>query len=67
MMERSLLSKRYMMTMRIMGLLVIILTLIIAATYAISYFNDKFGSFTVRIDKYDMVNQGHSLSETPPA
>lgn len=58
-------TKRYIMTMRIMGLLVIILTLIIAATYAISYFNDKFGSFTVRIDKYDMVRQGLTLSETP--
>ena len=39
--------------------------MIIAAGYAISYFYNKFGSFTVRIDKYDMVQQGLTLSETP--
>lgn len=39
--------------------------MIVAAAYAISYFYDKFGSFTVRIDKYDMVKQGLTLSETP--
>ena len=46
------------MLMRIFGLLIIILTAIIAIAYAISYFYDKFGSFTVRINKYDMVRQG---------
>ncbi len=58
-------TKRYMVVMRILGLLVIILVAVVAAAYAISYFYDKFGSFTVRIDKYDMVRQGLTLSETP--
>jgi hypothetical protein len=58
-------TKRYTMLMRIFGLLIIILTAIIAVAYAISYFYDKFGSFTVRINKYDMVRQGLTLSETP--
>ncbi|MCR4646786.1 MAG: hypothetical protein K5695_15495 [Oscillospiraceae bacterium] len=51
--------------MRVLGLLAIILAAIVAAAYAISYFYDKFGSFTVRINKYDMVRQGLTLSETP--
>ncbi|MBP5431338.1 MAG: hypothetical protein J6Y81_03425 [Ruminococcus sp.] len=51
--------------MRIMGLLVIILVLIVAVAYAISYFYDKFGSFTVKVNKYDMIHQGLTLSETP--
>lgn len=46
-------------------MLIIILVAFVAAAYAISYFYDKFGSFTVRIDKYDMINQGLALSETP--
>jgi len=58
-------AKRYTMLMRVFGLLVIILTALIAVAYAISYFYDKFGSFTVRINKYDMVRQGLTLSETP--
>ena len=57
--------KRHVIVMRILGLLVIILVAIIAVAYAISYFYDKFGSFTVRIDKYDMLKQGLTLSETP--
>ncbi len=57
--------KRHVVLMRILGLLMIILILIVAVAYAISYFYDKFGSFTVKINKYDMVSQGLSLSETP--
>ena len=57
--------KRHGVLMRILGLLMIILILIVAVAYAISYFYDKFGSFTVKINKYDMVSQGLSLSETP--
>ena len=57
--------KRHVVLMRILGLLMIILILIIAVAYAISYFYDKFGSFTVKVNKYDMVHQGLSLSETP--
>ncbi|MBP5268994.1 MAG: hypothetical protein J6Z29_10605 [Ruminococcus sp.] len=51
--------------MRVLGLLVIILIAIIAIAYAISYFYDKYGSFTVKINKYDMMRQGLTLSETP--
>lgn len=57
--------KKYVVLSRILGLLVIILIAIIAIAYAISYFYDKFGSFTVKIDKYDMIQQGLALSETP--
>lgn len=57
--------KRHVIVMRILALLVVILVLIVAAAYAISYFYDKFGSFTVKINKYDMIQQGLSLSETP--
>ncbi len=57
--------KRHVIVMRILRLLVIILVAFVAAAYAISYFYDKFGSFTVRIDKYDMIKQGLALTETP--
>ena len=45
-------------------ILCIALVAIISVTYAISYFYDKYGSFTVSLDKYDMIKQGLSLSET---
>ena len=57
--------KRYFVLMRILALLVIILVLVTAIAYAISYFYDKFGSFTVKVNKYDMIQQGLTLSETP--
>ncbi|SDA18342.1 hypothetical protein SAMN02910447_01554 [Ruminococcus sp. YE71] len=57
--------KRYQVIMRVIGLLVIILVAILAIAYAISYFYDKYGSFTVKISKYDMMRQGLTLSETP--
>ena len=57
--------KRYVVIQRILGLLAIILITVVAVAYAISYFYDKFGSFTVKINKYDMVKQGLALSETP--
>ena len=63
--RRSKEVKRYTVLIRIMALLVIILVAIIAVAYAISYFYDKFGSFTVKINKYDMMRQGLTLSETP--
>lgn len=58
-------TKRYKILIRIFGLIALILIMIIATGYAISYFYTKFGSFTVKIDKYDMVQQGLALSETP--
>ena len=57
--------KRHVVVMRILGLLAIILIAIIAIAYAISYFYDKYGSFTVKISKYDMMRQGLTLSEVP--
>ena len=58
-------DKRHVIVMRILGLLLIILVAITSVVYAISYFYDKFGSFTVKINKYDMLKQGLTLSETP--
>lgn len=58
-------AKRHVVVMRVLGLLVILLVAIIAVAYAISYFYDKYGSFTVKINKYDMMRQGLTLSETP--
>ena len=57
--------KRYKVIMRVIGLLVIVLVAILAIAYAISYFYDKYGSFTVKINKYDMMRQGLTLSEVP--
>lgn len=57
--------KRHSVVMRVLALLVGLLVLLVAIAYAISYFYDKFGSFTVKVSKYDMVHQGLALSETP--
>lgn len=58
-------AKRYVVLMRLLKILAIILIAIVAAAYAVSYFYNKYGSFTVKISKYDMINQGLTLSETP--
>ncbi|MGN1421791.1 MAG: hypothetical protein ACI4XA_00285 [Oscillospiraceae bacterium] len=57
--------KRHKVIVRIVSILVIILVALVAMAYAVSYFYDKFGSFTVMVNKYDMINQGLTLSETP--
>lgn len=57
--------KRHVLITRVMALLVGILVAIVAVAYAIAYFYDKFGSFTVKVNKYDMAKQGLCLSETP--
>ena len=57
--------KRHKVIVRIISILVIVLIALVAMTYAVSYFYDRFGSFTVMVNKYDMVNQGLTLSETP--
>lgn len=51
--------------MRVTGLIAVALVALIAIGYAIAYFYNKYGSFTIKVNKYDMVNQGLSLSETP--
>lgn len=58
-------AKRYTVFLRAFGILVLILAAIVAIVYAVSYFYDKYGSFTVKINKYDMIEQGLTLSETP--
>ena len=57
--------KRHKIIVRMISILVIILVALVAAAYAVSYFYDKFGSFTVMVNKYDMINQGLTLSVTP--
>lgn len=57
--------KRHAVVMRFLGVTVAILTAIVSATYGFSYFYNKYGSFTIKVNKYDMVNQGLSLSEYP--
>ncbi len=57
--------KRYRVLMRSVALLIVILIIIVAIAYAISYFYDRYGAFTIRVNKYDMVRQGLTLSETP--
>ncbi len=57
--------KRYTVLMRVTGLIAVALVALIAIGYAIAYFYNKYGSFTIKVNKYDMVNQGLSLSETP--
>lgn len=58
-------AKRYTLLMRFFKVLAVVLVAIVAVAYAVSYFYDKYGSFTVKINKYDMINQGLTLSETP--
>lgn len=58
-------ARRHKVIVRIASLAVIALVALIALAYAVSYFYEKYGSFTVRVNKYDMVNQGLTLSETP--
>ena len=57
--------KRHALLSRVLAMLVGLLVSILAVAYAISYFYDKFGSFTVKVNKYDMARQGLCLSETP--
>ena len=57
--------KRHTAWSRAIALIIGLLVAIVAVTYVISYFYDKFGSFTVKVNKYDMAKQGLSLSDTP--
>lgn len=57
--------KRHKVIVRIISILLVVLIALVAIAYAVSYFYDKYGSFTVMVNKYDMINQGLSLSETP--
>ena len=43
--------KRYVFVTRLFALLIGILVALIAIAYAIAYFYDKFGSFTVKVNK----------------
>ena len=57
--------KRHSAWSRAIALIIGLLVAIVAVTYIISYFYDKFGSFTVKVNKYDMAKQGLTLSDTP--
>ena len=57
--------KKHVIVTRVMALLAVILIALVAVAYAVSYFYEKFGAFTVKVNKFDMVNQGLCLSETP--
>lgn len=57
--------RRHKVIVRVVSILVIVLVALVAMAYAFSYFYEQFGSFTVMVNKYDMVNQGLTLSETP--
>lgn len=57
--------KRHTAWSRAIALIIGLLVAIVAVTYVISYFYDKFGSFTVKVNKYDMAKQGLTLSDTP--
>ena len=57
--------KRHSLFVRSIKLIIVILIALLAIAYAISYFYNEYGSFTVKVNKYDMVNQGLTLSETP--
>lgn len=58
-------ARRYKLVVRILSVLLVVLVALVAIAYAVSYFFDKYGSFTVMVNKYDMINQGLTLSETP--
>lgn len=58
-------ARRHKIVMRFLGVLVTVLVALVAVAYAVSYFYEKYGSFTVKVNKYDMINQGLTLSETP--
>lgn len=57
--------KKYIIIKKAASALCILLSVITATTYLASFLYDQFGSFTVNINKYDMVKQGLTLSETP--
>lgn len=57
--------KRTSLLLKATSVLCAILLALSAVAYAVSYFYDKFGSFTVSVSRYDMAKQGLSLSETP--
>lgn len=57
--------KHYSVLMKALSVFAISLAALVSVTYIASYFYDQYGSFTVNINKYDMVRQALSLSETP--
>ena len=57
--------KRHVLVTRVLAVLIGLLVAIVSISYAISYFYDKFGSLTLKVNKIDMARQGLTLSETP--
>lgn len=56
--------KTYSVLMKGAGLVAISFVMLISVVYFVSYMYNQYGSFTVSVNKYDMVKQGLSLSET---
>lgn len=53
------------MLLKGLSITLICLVALTAIAYVISVFYDRYSSFTVSLDRYDMVDQGLTLSETP--
>ncbi|HBR31144.1 MAG TPA: hypothetical protein DD733_03565 [Clostridiales bacterium] len=57
--------KKYSILMKIIPAALAVLITVLAVVYIASALYTKFGSYTVRIDKYDSVQYALTLSETP--
>ena len=55
---------RSSLTRKVIAIVVSSLVVLLAVVYAISFFYERYGVFTVSISRYDMLKQGLSLSET---
>lgn len=56
--------KRYRQEKRIIPIVMVCLALLAAIVYVVSLLYTRFGSFTVKVDKFDQLDYGLSLSET---
>lgn len=56
--------KKYAVWTKAASVIAICLVGVVALTYLGSFLYDRFGAFTVSVNKYDMISQGLSLSET---
>lgn len=57
--------KKYQILMRILAAAAAALTVLVSIIYIFSIMYNKFGSFTVRVNKFDSVKYAITLSETP--
>lgn len=57
-------AKKSAVIRRVLMFTAVTLVMVVAIMYLVSYFYDKMGSFTIKVNKYDMARQGITLSET---